>query len=269
MTFTSFVLSPLPASVKKRIVRRAKRFYIALAPKVFGATFTYDGIISRHACDFMQSKRFLAAWNAACEHERRQGLATQNYWRVYVCCWAVQYAQSLPGDFMDLGVSWGKVPRAAMDYIGFRKLSDRRWWLVDAWEGRNLIEFHSETEKKQLRLLGDEARTYCADVDIVKRYFKDFDNVKIVRAVIPTDLSKITPEKVAYLHIDLNAAGPEVAALEHLWDRIIKGAVILLNSHGVSGGKRAYTRSLLDEFAESKGAEILALPTGQGLIIKA
>jgi hypothetical protein len=73
-------------------------------------------------------------------------------------------------------------------------------------------------------------------------------------------------DKVAFISIDMNCVLPEVAAAEHFWDRMAPGAVMLLDDYGFVSyeeQKRGF-----DKFAADKGVEILALPTGQGIIIK-
>jgi hypothetical protein len=71
---------------------------------------------------------------------------------------------------------------------------------------------------------------------------------------------------VAFLHIDLNCAYPERAALEYFWNHLSRGACILLDDY-------AYFRHdcqmhAIDASARVLGFEVLSLPTGQGLIIK-
>lgn len=71
---------------------------------------------------------------------------------------------------------------------------------------------------------------------------------------------------MAYLHIDMNCAPPEVAALRFFWPRLTPGAFVLLDDYAI--GERDEQRVAMDEVAGELGVKICSLPTGQGLLIK-
>ncbi|MBC7900199.1 MAG: class I SAM-dependent methyltransferase, partial [Saprospiraceae bacterium] len=107
---------------------------------------------------------------------------------------------------------------------------------------------------------------YVRGVDSVRANFSQWKNVRIIEGPIPETLSEIDTASIAYLHLDMNCAPPETAALNFLWDRLVHGAFILLDDyayHGYSEQKYA-----MDGAAAAKGLKIVSLPTGQGLLIK-
>jgi hypothetical protein len=72
--------------------------------------------------------------------------------------------------------------------------------------------------------------------------------------------------QIAFVHLDMNSASPECAALEFFWPLLSPRGLILLDDY-------AYFRSntpgdALDTAARRLGTEIVSLPTGQGLILK-
>jgi hypothetical protein len=85
--------------------------------------------------------------------------------------------------------------------------------------------------------------------------------------VVPDTLCFIDAHQLAFLSIDMNSAEPELAAVRQLWPRLVPGAVVLLDDYG---GGPAYMRqkNAFDALAQELDFNILALPTGQGLIIK-
>jgi hypothetical protein len=83
---------------------------------------------------------------------------------------------------------------------------------------------------------------------------------------VPDVLPAAGIEKVAFLHIDMNCAYPERAALEYFWDLLSPNAMVLLDDYAYFGHDSQ--RKTIDEAVASLRTEILALPTGQGLIIK-
>ena len=72
-------------------------------------------------------------------------------------------------------------------------------------------------------------------------------------------------QPISFLHIDLNSAVAEAAALEKLKDRLCKGSLILFDDYG---GHGAEEQALVHEtFANDNNRDLLILPTGQAVII--
>ena len=64
----------------------------------------------------------------------------------------------------------------------------------------------------------------------------------------------------------MNCAFPEAAALRYFWPSIVEGGIVLCDDYAYFGCDAQ--GAALDDAAKELGIEILALPTGQGLIIK-
>ena len=64
----------------------------------------------------------------------------------------------------------------------------------------------------------------------------------------------------------MNIAAPEVAALEFFWDKLVIGAVVLLDDYGFQHYAEQY--EAMNDFAAKHNVAIATLPTGQGLLIK-
>ncbi len=73
--------------------------------------------------------------------------------------------------------------------------------------------------------------------------------------------------KIAFLHLDLNCTEPEVADIDHLWDRLSSGAVIVLDDYADAGYQPQKVG--VDIWAAKHNVAIASLPWGQGLILKA
>lgn len=224
-------------------------------------TYANDLLYTYHNSDFQGEPRFAEAYRLCKEIG---GPLLHNYdiqWRVHVLCWAATHGAKLEGDFVDCGVYTGFCTRAIIHYVDFQKLG-KKYWLMDTFGGLS-EKYSTEYELERNTKLG-----YAHTVDLftqVKETFKDF-NVELVKGPIPETLQRATPEKVAFLSIDMNTAAPEVAAMEYFWPRMSSGAMIVLDDYGYPGclnQKLAH-----DEWAKSKGVQVLSLPTCQGLIIK-
>ena len=221
-------------------------------------TYSGDGFMTVHRADFLHDPRFREAYAQAKATGAWHGADIE--WRAYTVCWAAMKAKGLEGDYVECGVDRGGFSRAAMDYIGFAGLPDRKFYLVDTYAG-----IPAET------LAGDEHREFLSThyqqtYDDVVRTFAPFPNAVIVRGKVPEILPAVAAEKVCYLCIDLNTTAPSIAAAEFFWDRLVSGAPIVLDDYGQSFF--AGMREAFDEFARRRGVEVLALPTGQGLMFK-
>ena len=96
--------------------------------------------------------------------------------------------------------------------------------------------------------------------------FRKRTNVRFVEGLLPESLSGLDAQEIAFLHIDLNSAEPEVQSLEFLWPRLTSGAIVLLDDYAYVGSETQY--AAMNRFAESHEIRILTMATGQGLLIK-
>jgi hypothetical protein len=64
----------------------------------------------------------------------------------------------------------------------------------------------------------------------------------------------------------MNCSPPEVAAIDFFWDRLLPGAVVLLDDYAYFGYEPQ--KHAMDAFARQKHVMIASLPTGQGLLLK-
>jgi O-methyltransferase len=182
-------------------------------------------------------------------------------WRASVCCWAAKQALLAEGDFVECGVNTGILSGTICRLMDFSKIS-RKFWLFDTYEGIP-IELASESERSKVSAYN----TQYPDVWLTAQAnFASFPNANLVRGRVPASLSDAKIDKVSYLSIDMNIEAPERAALEYFWPKLSAGGIVILDDYGFTGHEEQ--RRSADEFAASVGVGILALPTGQGLIVK-
>jgi hypothetical protein len=231
----------------------------------YSPVFHFDGMANDpriiHNHDFLKDPRFVAAYSRAI---KAAGVDYKYYWRVHVALWCASHALTLPGDFVECGVWRGVLSTAIMQYHDWNKLN-RRFILFDTFRGFDEKQLTDEEISK-----GNVAHFrehYQQDIyDDVVRNFSEYQNVEIVRGPVPDTLSNTIIDQVCYLSIDMNNAAPEIAAARFFWDRLAPGAPVLLDDYGFVGyevQKRAW-----DAFSIEQHAPILALPTGQGLLLK-
>ena len=88
----------------------------------------------------------------------------------------------------------------------------------------------------------------------------------VLKGFLPDALDQMCPERIGFLHIDLNSPRAEVAVLERLFDRGVPGGVIVFDDYGWKLFEKQKVAE--DEFMRARGYEILELPTGQGMVVK-
>jgi hypothetical protein len=101
----------------------------------------------------------------------------------------------------------------------------------------------------------------------VRHKFAHYSQVRIVKGLIPESFKDNCPDRIAYLHIDLNQAPAEIAALDHTFDRVVPGGMVILDDYEWAGVYRPQ-KLAEDEWFDARGYRVMPLPTGQGLIVK-
>lgn len=249
----------VPKQLRDRYNRVAKpERYLRIPSR---ATFKSDGLITAHNCDFINDPQFHAAYAAG---ERTGSWKGANVaWRAHVACWAAAQAMHHDGDFVECGVYRGGLARTVCEYVQFRQ-TKRTFFLLDTFRGLVAEQITSKEAKLGITPTRDGYYEECYD-DVVET-FRDFPNVKVIRGAVPGTLSQVTAQRVAYLSIDMNCVEPEIAAAAFFWDKLVSGALIVLDDYGWT--EHIHQKRAFDEFAKQRGVQVLSMPTGQGLILK-
>ena len=223
-------------------------------------TYDSDGLSTSTNADFIKEPRFAKAYAAAEATNPWPGFSLQ--WRVHVVCWAASQAAQLEGDFVECGVNTGAYARAIVDYIDFASRT-KKFYLLDTFAGLVKDQISDKEKKAGIEeYLGSYRNVY----DEVKKTFAPFSNVVLIQGMVPDTLPQCQSTKIAYLSIDMNVVAPEIAAANYFWDKLVKGGIVVLDDYGFP--QHINQKLAFDDFARQKKVEILALPTGQAIIIK-
>ena len=227
---------------------------IARFRTIFGQVFAGDNVILfQRTLGFRRNKKFMEALSENVKTRQERSLVL----RLNTLAWAGKHALNFEGDFVECGVWRGFSSAVLARYLDFGTV-DKTYYLYDTFAG---IPAGYDTEKHDSPLFA-KAGLY---EQVVER-FRPYPNVRIVRGTVPESFQEACPEKVAFLHLDMNSSKSEIAALDVLFDRIVPGGMIVFDDYGWT----AYRRQQLteDEFMGKRGYRILELPTGQGLLVK-
>lgn len=238
-----------------------------LANRLLPGVYAQDGLITVHNHDWLRDPGFVRAY----ERGLRALDGQQDYrwhWRIHIGLWAAATAVKLDGDFVECGVNRGFLSSAIMQHLDW-DTRGRTFYLLDTFAGLD-PRFVSGGEARDAELernRGDLASGfYVSGPQSVLANFSQWKNARIIVGAIPETLSQVDSSRIAYLHLDMNCAPPEVAAAEYFWERLLPGAVVLLDDYAYFGF--AAQKAPMDAFAKRKGVAICSLPTGQGLMLK-
>jgi hypothetical protein len=213
--------------------------------------YAEDGLRVYRRYSFADDENFQKAYERAV---RAGGHDYEIRWRVHTILWAASTAAKLDGAFVECGTGRGFMASAICEYLAW---SDRPFYLYDTFEPTKLDQAGARTQE-----ISDY---YATGIDDVRDNFAQWPGVCIVVGRLPDTLSS-EPDRVAFLHVDLNQAPPEQAVVRHFWPRMVPGGVLVYDDYGFVGFEAS--RRAADELSHELGFSILASPTGQGIVIK-
>lgn len=222
--------------------------------KMFGYTFAGDMLITfDRSMGFFEDARFTEAFDSNVRTPTEKTLI----WRLHVLCWSALNSLRVEGDFVECGVFQGFCSAVATRYLDFGS-RDKQWYLYDTFTG---IPADQLDPGQQNPRVFEQEGLYEA----CRQRFAAYPNVQVIQGRVPDVLRERAPQKVAFMHIDMNSAAAEMGALEFFWERLTPGAVIVLDDYGW----RSYRAQKLaeDPFFAARGRQVLELPTGQGLVL--
>jgi len=164
---------------------------------------------------------------------------------------------NLPGDILEFGVYKGT---SMIRLLSFRNLleteTSRKVIGFDIF-GKFPDELTLDSDKKFV-----ERFENAGGYGISKEEFtfhldnKGFKNYALIEGdimkTIPEYLEKNPSFKISLLHIDVDVYEPTKIILENLWDRIVKGGILMLDDYGTVEGET----KAVDEFFAGQNIEI-------------
>ncbi len=221
--------------------------------------YNADGLQTEHFIPFENDNRFNSAYAKAIA-PLDPNLADVRY-RGYIIQWAVSQVREIPGDFVECGTYNAKAAALILNLESL-KAQKRKFHLFDTFSG---IPSNGLTEREIQ--LSYEGRYSDVTLNEVKEKLRDFlDLIEFHQGIIPDSLSGFTQTPLAFLHMDLNAAYPTLKSLELFYPLIQDNGIILFDDYGWDNYEDQ--REIIDHFFSDKKEMILALPTGQALVIK-
>lgn len=191
---------------------------------------------------------FRTAWQSNIQNEADQAIA----WRRYILACAAFHCVQLEGDFVECGVYTGTGIKTVVDYLGGVDFP-KTFWGYDTYDYNPVAGHH---------FAGQEAGFF----EKIQARFIHYPQVRLIKGFLPDSFAQGAPDKLAYLHIDLNNANGELAVLDYLFDRVVPSGIIILDDY--EWGCYREQKQQEDPWFAARGYRVFPLPTGQGLVIK-
>ncbi len=169
-----------------------------------------------------------------------------------VLCRAVEYIikNKIPGDICECGV-WRGGQMAAAGMV-CDKLGDcRTIWLFDTFDGllqptEEDIDMRGIFASTKTKLMSDSTRASKEEVQTNMAFYQG-GKVYVEGDVCQTLKQFALPKKIALLRLDMDYYIPTKAALTHLYARLVRGGILLVDDMGVWAGARQAVNEYFQE----------------------
>ncbi len=187
---------------------------------------------------------------------------------------AVRYvvAHRIPGDVVECGVWRGGSMQAIARVLAAHGATDRELHLFDTFEGmppptEEDIQRGGPTAEELLRTKPRTAWVWAiADLDDVRAGMEQVDypaeRVHYHPGLVEDMIPGAAPEQIALLRLDTDWYSSTKHELEHLYDRVPSGGVVIIDDYDYWEG----SRKAVDEFIAETSARLLLAPMGSGRI---
>lgn len=187
--------------------------------------------------------------------------------RVFALCEAVKYIEekSIEGDIVECGVWKGGSMMAAAETLLRAGNSSRNLYLFDTFEGMSpptdkdvdIAGVAADSLLERTDKMKDESVWCCASLEIVKRAVNSVgypsDNIHFVKGMVEQTIPLNAPDKIALLRLDTDWYESTKHEMEHLFPRLAKGGVLIIDDYGHWQG----ARKAVDEYFEKNNVKIL------------
>jgi hypothetical protein len=185
---------------------------------------------------------------------------------------AVRYVvdHAIAGDVVECGVWRGGSMQAIARVLAARGDTSRELHLFDTFEGMPPpgAEDVKHGGPSAAELLRERPRTHnvwaIADLEDVRagmaRVHYPAERIHYHPGLVEDTLPGAAPERIALLRLDTDWYASTRHELEHLYDRVSTGGVVIIDDYDYWDG----SRKAVDEFMAATGARLLLAPMGSG-----
>ncbi len=207
----------------------------------------------------MSDAEFLAA-RAEVEQRKISGIPND---RCYMLLEAARNVRAVPGNFAECGMRYGKSSLFLLAGMGAD--SSKSLHGFDSFEGLSTPGADDRTDDGEVAW---EHGELAVPEEIARRNLPCFgDRVVLLKGWVSVRFQDVKDDRFSLVHIDVDLHEPTRDAVAFFYSRVSPGGVIVCDDYGSAycpGAKKA-----IDEFFSDKLEQVISLPTGQSLVVKA
>jgi len=187
--------------------------------------------------------------------------------RVFALCEAVKYIheKNIEGDVVECGVWKGGSMMAVAEILLSSGDSSRNLYLFDTFEGMtpptekdvDISGVPAETLLEQSDKIKEESVWCCASLEMVQSAVNSIgypsEKIHFVKGMVEQTIPFSAPDKIALLRLDTDWYESTKHEMEHLFPRLVKGGVLIIDDYGHWQG----ARKGVDEYLEKNNIKIL------------
>ena len=187
--------------------------------------------------------------------------------RVFSLCEAVNYIvdKNIQGDIVECGVWKGGSMMAVAETLLHAGDTSRNLHLFDTFEGMpppttNDMDLAGMTAANLLKNSDKEKdeSVWCrATLDVVKEALSSTgypdEKIHFIKGMVEQTIPNFVPDKIALLRLDTDWYESTKHEIEHLFPRLVKGGVLIIDDYGHWQG----ARKAVDEYLEKNDVKIL------------
>ncbi len=172
--------------------------------------------------------------------------------KLYLLLQLCHQTLNVEGDIFEAGVGSGGSARLMLECLLRHKLR-KQVWLLDTFEGYQKVDIKRDGDHVQIN------QCRCNSKEEVEHLLaNDTITVKLIKGLIPTTLSEVKTNKIAFAHIDVNLYEPTLAATEFCLQRLAPGGMMLFDDYcwpTTYGARKA-----IDEACAAAGQTVICVP---------
>jgi O-methyltransferase len=233
----------------------------APAPPRPDYVYEADGVATVYFTPFLSDREWSRAYEEMAEEWYPDMPGFDIRWRMWILTSIARQVRDLPGDVAEFGVYRAGCAQMILGTVGLAP--GTRYHLFDTFAG---IPDHELTEREQDE--GYVGRLADTSVEYVEQRLASWRDALVFHAGDVFDtVPKAEIEDLSLVHMDLNASAPTKVALEYAYPRLVPGGAIVFDDHGWDPVSYEQ-RDVIDEYCRPLPENLIALPSGQALLIK-
>lgn len=250
-----------PALLLRNILSFLRLVPRTTAPANPGYVYEADGLATVYFTPFLSDRKWSRAYEEMAEEWYPDVPNFDIRWRMWILTSVARQVRRLPGDISEFGVYRAGCARMILGTVGLEQ--GTRYHLFDTFGG---IPSGQLTERE--RSEGYAGRLSDTSVDYVRSRLAEWrDSLVFHIGDVFDTIPDAGVEELSLVHLDLNASAPTKTALEFAYPRLVPGGVIVFDDYGWNPVSYEQ-RDVIDEFCRPLAENVIALPSGQALLVK-